>query len=309
MDAIRDWAESDANEEYFYLEEDEEKGGKAHLSVAGRFSFTVDVKTLHVECSDVREPVKKWLEGVRKMPHEGAVGLLNAATKKYQEVSDELDALEEGSESDDECDGMVDDIPVMVAEEGNKKTPEMIEKERQFEELLTKFDTSKGNKAATDRILSDYKSIFLSKTKFGWDATPHKGDLYSWDIRLFDFEKGTPLYDDMKKLKSQTQKDYVEMLLTFPAEYPFKPPFLRIIRPRFQFHTGRVTIGGSICHELLTNKGWKPVNDIESIIETIRAEITDPEAKARLDFSITTDYQESEARQAFERTAQRYGWN
>lgn len=34
------------------------------------------------------------------------------------------------------------------------------------------------------------------------------------------------------------------------------PPFVRVVRPRFQFRTGHVTIGGSICMELLTLSGW-----------------------------------------------------
>jgi hypothetical protein len=31
---------------------------------------------------------------------------------------------------------------------------------------------------------------------------------------------------------------------------------VRVIRPRFAFHTGHVTVGGSICIELLTSSGW-----------------------------------------------------
>ena len=31
---------------------------------------------------------------------------------------------------------------------------------------------------------------------------------------------------------------------------------MRVIRPRFAFHTGHVTVGGSICIELLTSSGW-----------------------------------------------------
>jgi hypothetical protein len=31
---------------------------------------------------------------------------------------------------------------------------------------------------------------------------------------------------------------------------------VRAIRPRFAFHTGHVTVGGSICIELLTSSGW-----------------------------------------------------
>jgi hypothetical protein len=61
---------------------------------------------------------------------------------------------------------------------------------------------------------------------------------------------------DMKKAK----REFVKMELTFPKDYPFSPPFIRVIEPRFKFHTGHVTIGGSICHEILTRSGWTPTN-------------------------------------------------
>jgi hypothetical protein len=37
---------------------------------------------------------------------------------------------------------------------------------------------------------------------------------------------------------------------------PFSPPFIRVVEPRFAFHTGHVTIGGSICMELLTRRSF-----------------------------------------------------
>ena len=74
----------------------------------------------------------------------------------------------------------------------------------------------------------------------------------------------------------------VEMEMKFPKDYPMSPPFVRIVRPRFQFltgkrlslmdplhlllslsYTGHVTVGGSICMQMLTRSGWSPSNDIE----------------------------------------------
>ena len=55
----------------------------------------------------------------------------------------------------------------------------------------------------------------------------------------------------------------IELEMTFPNEYPMKPPFVRVVRPRFKFLTGHITIGGSICMEVLTSSGWSPSNDIE----------------------------------------------
>ena len=292
MEKALQWCECDDNDEYFYLEEDDCTDELLLVSVAGRYTFKLSVTDMIITCRDKREPVKKWISLMETESFgEGeVVKVLERATVHYKSISDALDELDEEMDDDDDDDDDGLDIPIIAEKKENTKTPAMIEKERQFEELLKTLKTGTGDKSSVDRILSDYRSIFLSKAKYGWDATPRDGDLFNWEIKLFDFEKGTPLYDDFQKYKQTRGKDYVDMLLSFPPEYPFKPPFLRILRPRFQFHTGRVTIGGSICHELLTTKGWKPVNDIESIITTIRAEITDPEAKARLDLTSEADY-------------------
>jgi hypothetical protein len=62
------------------------------------------------------------------------------------------------------------------------------------------------------------------------------------------------------RYKRQTGKDHIVIHLKFSGDYPFKPPFVRVVEPVFVFRTGHVTLGGAICMELLTNSGWKPFN-------------------------------------------------
>jgi ubiquitin-conjugating enzyme E2 Q len=68
----------------------------------------------------------------------------------------------------------------------------------------------------------------------------------------------------------------------------------------------KVTIGGSICTELLTNKGWTPANTIEAVIVSIRAGFL--EGGARLDLHNKHDYSIAEAKDAFDRMVQTHGW-
>ena len=91
-----------------------------------------------------------------------------------------------------------------------------------------------------------------------------------------------------------------------PETYPFNPPFIRVIRPRFAFRTGHVTIGGSICTELLTDSGWSPANTVEAVLVNIRANLL--AGGARIDFANKHDYTEHEAKDAFERMRQQHGW-
>eukprot|EP00741_Cyanophora_paradoxa_P019623 tig00021135_g18942.t1 len=171
------------------------------------------------------------------------------------------------------------------------------------------FVTKGGSRVATERLLKDLKAVHHSDAKnYGYDAFPVKDNLYHWRVILFDFEKGSHLEKDLQAYAAKTAgKPEVELEVKFPSDYPFAPPFVRVVKPRFQFHTGHVTVGGSICMELLTKSGWSPGNDIESVIVQIRAEMynggarLDPQHAAR-------EYSEQEAQEAFQRVARQHGW-
>lgn len=104
----------------------------------------------------------------------------------------------------------------------------------------------------------------------------------------------------------ETRKAGVLFDVVFPQTFPFAPPFIRVVYPRFKFHTGHVTVGGSICMELLTAAGWLPTFSVESVFVQIRAEMIS--GNGRVDFDNPHDYTESEAHQAFDRVARQHGW-
>uniref|UniRef100_A0A6B2LKV9 UBC core domain-containing protein n=1 Tax=Arcella intermedia TaxID=1963864 RepID=A0A6B2LKV9_9EUKA len=160
-------------------------------------------------------------------------------------------------------------------------------------------------------MIKDLKSIKREDSKaLGFTAEPridpakNLENLYHWIVKLyFDGPLGTDLQASQKKFGI----DYVELEMRFSEHYPFTPPFVRVVRPRFQFRTGHVTIGGSICMELLTNSGWRSTNDIESILIQIRAEMQG--GNARLDLNAGQSYSEHEAWDAFNRAAGAHGWD
>jgi ubiquitin-conjugating enzyme E2 Q len=181
---------------------------------------------------------------------------------------------------------------------------------RDMQELLPKKDNTisiipnTSSKQASQRITAELKHIMNSNPeKNGYSIELVNDNLYHWQCSFFDFDKKELIAQDLKDLKHKA----IVLHITFPSTYPFAPPFCRIIRPRFMFMTGHVTIGGSICTELLTNKGWSSANTVEAVVVSIRAQFL--EGGARLDKNNKRDYTESEAKVAFNRMVQTHGWH
>lgn len=118
------------------------------------------------------------------------------------------------------------------------------------------------------RLAADLYKIMTQDTReAGFSIGPRGEDrMDAWTIKLFQFDEDSNLSRDLRLLGL----DHVELEMNFPGQYPFEPPFVRIVRPRFKRQTGFV-MNGALCMELLTNEGWNPVNDIESVIVSIRS--------------------------------------
>lgn len=109
------------------------------------------------------------------------------------------------------------------------------------------------------------------------------------------------------------QQAVIVLDIRFPIDYPKSVPFVRIIKPRFQWHTGHVTIGGSLCTELLTPQGWRPMC-VEALLLTVCEMLREGNAKIQLRADEhcshpLLDYSEEEARSAYERVARFHGWS
>ncbi len=72
-----------------------------------------------------------------------------------------------------------------------------------------------------------------------------------------------------KKTFKDPEECKLEYEVIFPENYPLNPFFIRVVQPRFAFHTGHVTIGGSICMESLTPTGWVSIRSLESMLVEI----------------------------------------
>jgi len=118
------------------------------------------------------------------------------------------------------------------------------------------------------RLAADlYKIMMQETTEQGFELSPTNEDsMEKWTIKLFGFDPDSNLQKDMAVLGV----DRIELEMSFPEQYPFEPPFVRVVKPRFKRQTGFV-MNGALCMELLTTEGWNPVNDIDSVIVSIRS--------------------------------------
>lgn len=169
----------------------------------------------------------------------------------------------------------------------------------------TQLGMSKVQMIRTKRLMKEYQSLVKQgPEKLGFRfKLATEDNLQHWRIFLNDFSDNKTLAADLKKYGI----DEVEIEITFEDQYPLLPPFIRIVHPRFEFHTGHITLGGSLCMELLTNQGWSPTYSVENVIIQIKLAIS--EGGGKLDQkNYNQRYTLKEAKEAFNRVAARYGW-
>lgn len=129
---------------------------------------------------------------------------------------------------------------------------------------------------------------------------------------LTDFGYGTLAKYLIQWAQQMNQQPCIVFEIHFPTNYPTSVPFIRVVRPRFEFHTGHVTIGGSICTPLLTPSKWTPMTT-DALMRSVLATLD--EGDARIQFRPNMhcsrpeqDYTFDEAKDAYNRVAQEHGW-
>ncbi|OJA17322.1 hypothetical protein AZE42_04138 [Rhizopogon vesiculosus] len=143
----------------------------------------------------------------------------------------------------------------------------------------------------------------------GWYMPPEFNgeNLYQWVIEMHSFDPSLPIAKDMASRGINS----LVFETRFPPTFPHSPPFFRLVMPRFvgfaQGGGGHVTIGGSICMDLLTSGGWLPSYNIAAILLQIRLAISsNPPARIASDWN--QPYQPQEALQGYTRAATAHGW-
>lgn len=99
--------------------------------------------------------------------------------------------------------------------------------------------------------------------------------LFDWNVKLHQVDKDSVLWQDMK----ETNTEYILLNLTFPDNFPFSPPFMRVLSPRLE--NGYVLDGGAICMELLTPRGWSSAYTVEAVMRQFAASLVKGQVGAK----------------------------
>ncbi|XP_064390355.1 ubiquitin-conjugating enzyme E2 Q2-like [Halichondria panicea] len=186
--------------------------------------------------------------------------------------------------ADEDLDLQADDQPdiggdIGIAEE-NKAILERVRMNTRQEYL---GGATSGSIAATDRLMRELKDIYRSQNlKDNIFSVELIDDcLYNWNMKLYKVDPDSPLFEDMKKLRSAEGKDHLLFHIVFDDKFPYSPPFVRLVKPVVT--GGYVLAGGAICMELLTPQGWSSAYTVEAVIMQIQATLV--KGKARIVFN------------------------
>jgi ubiquitin-conjugating enzyme E2 Q len=180
--------------------------------------------------------------------------------------------------------------------------------------------------ATTKRLMTELRSLSKVQEKnslvsLGWSIDTEKiENVYQWIVELHSFNtfsikgKPLPLVEDMKKAGVTS----IVLEIRFGPDFPFSPPYIRVIRPRFLPFTqgggGHIVIGGAMCMELLTNSGWSSVMSMENVLLQVRMAIaSEPFARlegkgGKVSNDRRNDYGAGEAAEGYLRACQSHGW-
>ncbi|XP_003739772.1 ubiquitin-conjugating enzyme E2Q-like protein CG4502 [Galendromus occidentalis] len=155
------------------------------------------------------------------------------------------------------------------------------------------------------RELRDIQRIIASQQSPEFTVELRNSNLFEWIVRLHQVDSESLLHKDMIELGIPS----IQLSFEFPDNFPFLPPFVRIISPHIE--RGFVMEGGAICLELLTAAGWASAYTVEAIIVQVAAALSKGQARINLFPKPSKQFSKKLAESSFKslvKTHNKYGW-
>ncbi|KAH8384265.1 hypothetical protein KR200_002583 [Drosophila serrata] len=130
-------------------------------------------------------------------------------------------------------------------------------------------------------------------------------NLFEWHVRLHVIDPDSPLARDMVEMGVPA----ILLHLSFPDNFPFAPPFMRVVEPRIE--KGYVMEGGAICMELLTPRGWASAYTVEAVIMQFAASVVKGQGRITRKPKNAKEFTRRQAEESFRslvKTHEKYGW-
>ncbi|XP_053959136.1 ubiquitin-conjugating enzyme E2Q-like protein 1 isoform X2 [Anastrepha ludens] len=158
------------------------------------------------------------------------------------------------------------------------------------------------------RLMKEYKEIqkvHNSKKDPVFTVELINDNLYEWYARLHIIDPDSKLAKDMTEMNIP----FILLHLVFPDNFPFAPPFMRVVEPRIE--KGFVMEGGAICMELLTPRGWASAYTVEAVLMQFSASLVKGQGRIVRKTKSTKEFSRRTAEEAFRslvKTHEKYGW-
>lgn len=169
------------------------------------------------------------------------------------------DDEDEDEEDDEDIHIEMDDEPATMAlkskdDDLSSEHYAKLEKLRQLQRDSYMKGAPYGSVQATDRLMKELREVYKSDSYKNGVFTVELVDdsLYEWYVKLSIVDSESPLHTDLLQLKDKGGKDHIMLHISYKDNYPFAPPFVRIVYPVLT--GGYVLNGGAICMELLTKQ-------------------------------------------------------
>ncbi|XP_017154545.1 ubiquitin-conjugating enzyme E2Q-like protein CG4502 [Drosophila miranda] len=157
------------------------------------------------------------------------------------------------------------------------------------------------------RLMKEYREMERLQLKSDAVFTVElvNDSLFEWHVRLHVIDPDSPLARDMMELNIPN----ILLHLSFPNNFPFAPPFMRVVEPRIE--KGYVMEGGAICMELLTPRGWASAYTVEAVIMQFSASVVKGQGRIMRKPKCTKEFSRRQAEESFRslvKTHEKYGW-